>query len=230
MLFSGCQSQVAAILAVALCSLGAQAHRPHLDDGTHGSIASAWEWPDSNIARVYMTYFDCPSEAVWTKINITDASEPLLVGVGIPNATTLFDYRPSLWAMGKTLNTPPNYQADSSRNLAASQVAKAPRVPRGFNAVEYPSEGSTVFQPFAENGGGISGVAFLRANVTVSAPGLVYLVLQPLENRRARAWLSMGHDETPANETGRASNVDMNAFFSATSIPRLGSYCEPWSE
>ncbi|KAL2417809.1 hypothetical protein ABEF95_005029 [Exophiala dermatitidis] len=210
--------------------MGALAHRPHVDDGTHTSIANAWEFPDTTIARVYLTYFDCPSVAVWTKVNITNTTAPLTVGVGIPNATAQLDYRPSLWAIGQNLIIPDDYQNDSDRNVGVSQVAKGPRVPRGYTAIEYPSEGSTVWQPFREEAHDESGYGFLRAKIQVSQPGMVYLVLQPLENRRARAFISMGTDETAAKEAGSPKDVDYLAWFSETSLPRLGEYCEPWSE
>lgn len=126
---------------------------------------------------------------------------------------------------------PEGYQTDSDRcqqGLAINETGLQPRVPRGFTAVEYPSEGSGIFRGFNESDL-ISGYAFLSANITVSAPGDVYVVLQPNEHRRARTWLAIGHNETAdPNEVGLASEVDEHAWFSATSTPLLGSACVPW--
>ena len=220
----------ASLLLLAATS-GVGAHRPHLDNGLHTSVSSAWEWPDTTIARILMTTQDCPSAAVYTKVTITNTSTSVAVSLGIPNVTTLYDYRPSLWFMGRTLVTPKGYQTDSDRcqqGLAINATGFRPRVPRGFTALEYASAGSGVFRGFSESDL-ISGYALLSANITVSAPGEVYVVLQPNEHRRARVWLAIGHEETPdPNEPGHAIEVDEHAWFSATSTPLLGSVCPSW--
>lgn len=78
-----------ASILLLLAVSGTQAHRPHLDDGTHTSLSTSWVWPDTSIARILMTTQDCPSAAVWTKVAITNISATVAVSVGIPNATTL---------------------------------------------------------------------------------------------------------------------------------------------
>ncbi|KAL6250157.1 hypothetical protein RBB50_002458 [Rhinocladiella similis] len=224
-------AHLGAILLLLLSISVTEAHRPHLDDGTHVSITNAWEWPDTSIARILMTTQECPSLPVYTKITITNVSAPVAVSIGIPNITTLYDYRPSLWFIGKSVIIPETYQTDSDickHGLLPNATGLQPRVPRGFNAVEYPAEASKLFRGFSESDL-ISGYAILGANVTVSAPGEVFVVLQPTEHRRARTWLAIGRDETPdPNEVGRASEVDEHAWFSSTSTPLLGSMCVPW--
>ncbi|KIX00636.1 uncharacterized protein Z518_09701 [Rhinocladiella mackenziei CBS 650.93] len=170
---------------------------------------------------------------VYTKITISNISKPVDVSLGIPNATTLYDYRPSLWFIGKSVVAPKGYQTESDRcgqGFTINKIGLQPNVPRGFTAVEYPSEGTDIFRGFSESDL-ISGYALLSANITVSAPGDVYVVLQPNEYRRARTWLAIGHDETPdPNEKGLAGEVDEQAWFSPTSTPLPGSACQPWRD
>lgn len=217
-----------AVVTTSLWLGTALAHRPHLDNGTHTSITTAWTFPDTTITRIWLLTFDCPSEAVYGKVTITDPSVPLTVGMGIPNETALFDYRPSLWAVGKTVVVPDSYKteraASSSSGLAESVQ---PHIPYNFNAVEFPSEGNNIFKGHGENGEVIR-YDLLLVNITVSAPGDVYLVLQPQENRRARAYITVGTDENHDAEPGSASEVDVNAWYSSTSWPRMGWTCERW--
>jgi hypothetical protein len=164
--------------------------------------------------------FDCPQEA---RVHYNDTAKPLAVGVGNLNVTAFYGYCPSLWAIGKTIVTPQTYQANG---LGAFQSTFQPRTPRGSNEVEYPTEGSEVLAGFAEECTGISGYLTLCLNVAISAPGDVYVALHSIENRRGRAFISLGSDETRANETGLASEVDRGAWFSATSEIKLGKKCE----
>lgn len=220
------------ILAAALSFVPlALAHIPHLDDGTHVSIATAWPFPDPVITRVLMLSFDCPSVATYSKVSLNDSSVPLTVGIGIPNITALYDYRPSLWAIGKTVVTPPEYQTDTVRDASGipNSAAFKPVVPRGFNAVEYPTEGSGIFAGFREESSGISGFGTLSINVTISEPGDVYLVLQPLEHRRGRAFISIGTAETATPEEGSADELQEGAWFAGNTTPRMGMSCVPWS-
>lgn len=205
------------------------AHILHLDDGTHTSLATAWEFENDVTTRVFLASFDCPSTAVYAKVDINNTWA--VIGVGLPNVTSLYDYRPSLWAIGKTVLSPKDYQTDVARQSMGitTRGSFMPNVPRGFNAVEYPTEGTPLFQPFDEEDSGISGYGLIGANVTLSEPGEVYLVLQPLEHRRARAFISLGTNETAAPETGSASEDEVVAWFGETTIPRTGWTCVPWS-
>jgi hypothetical protein len=119
-------------------------HIPYIDDGTHLSAATAWSIPDAINTRVIALSFDCPSVATWSKVNVNDASAPLPVGIGIPNITALADYRPSLWAIGKTAVAPEGYQTDNVR-----EEFRIPSNP-DFKAIEYLTEGSGIFSGFAD--------------------------------------------------------------------------------
>ena len=220
------------IVAAASFAHLALAHIPHLDDGTHVTIATAWAFPDAVTTRVLMFSFDCPSTATYAKVYLNDSSVPLTVGVGIPNITALYDYRPSLWAIGTTIVSPPGYQTDADRTgagIPSSSSVFQPVVPRGLKAVEYPSAASEVFAGFQESSSGISGFGLLSVNVTVSAPGTVYLVMQPLENRRARAFISIGTEETATPEPGSSSELQEQAWFTDGVDPTMGALCAPAS-
>ncbi|KAI5284051.1 hypothetical protein KEM54_001621 [Ascosphaera aggregata] len=210
----------------ALFSL-ASAHIPHFDDGSHTMMSNAWTWPDNKISRYYMMEFDCPSKVTYTKVHINDTSTPLAMSMGIPNVTTIQDYRPSVWVIGKNLVKPKEYtDVDADETAAPLSPIPAPPVPRGFTAVEYPSQGSSYW--WGMEHGGTSFWVFLRWNITVSKPGDVWVAVQPTEHRRARAWLAMGRTERPQmNETGRSTPLELEAFHRPW--PRLGESCKPWT-
>ncbi|UKZ81572.1 hypothetical protein TrVFT333_009344 [Trichoderma virens FT-333] len=173
------------------------AHVPFLDDGSHDSITTAWEFPDPVETRLLMVSFDCPSTASYSKVLINDTSLYLVVTLGIPNITSLYSYRPSLWAIGKNVSIPSTYETDSLSQIGLSQSPTfKPSVPRGLNAVEYPTEDTGIFLPFTEAATGMSGFGLLQANITLSGPGTVYFALQPIEHRRGRIFMALGYNET----------------------------------
>lgn len=69
----------------------------------------------------------------------------------------------------------------------------------------------------------------IGANVGLSEPGEVYLVLQPLEHRRARAFVCLGTNEASAAETGSADVSQVVAWFGENTILRIGWSCVLWS-
>ncbi|KAJ9145028.1 hypothetical protein NKR23_g5541 [Pleurostoma richardsiae] len=219
-----------AFLAATILFAGfATSHVAYLDHGSHDSLTNAWVFPDDFDTRFLMINFDCPSAASYMKVTVNSTS--LTVGVGIPNITTITDYRPSLWVLAKNLTVPDSYQTDAVREQTGigGPDPFRPVVPRGFNAVEYPTEGTSRINPFAEDGGEISGFNLLGVRVNLTSPGDVYLVLQPRENRRGRAYVAVGTNETAAAQPGSASDTEMRAWFSETATPRLGERCIPWS-
>ena len=208
----------------------AKAHRPHIDDGTHTSMSNAWTWPDTNYARDYMMNFECPSSAIFTKVYIND-TKPHTFDLGVPNITSIYDFRPTLWIVGKTLSIPPEYNKDdvSKHNTASTEVPGfKPYVPQGFTTLEYPSEGSDLWHGGGEASVGISFYTYLSVNVTVEEPGDVWAIVQPTENRRARVFMTLGHNEQRGDEEGESNQLDMKAWHSPTSWPTIGWKCEPW--
>ena len=205
------------------------AHVAYLDHGYHNSLTNAWEFPDDVDTRFLMINFDCPSEASYMKV-VTNGTT-LGVGVGIPNITAITDYRPSLWVIGKNLTIPDSYQTDAAREQTGIGAGDTfqPVIPRGFTAIEISTEGTSSIHPFAEDGGEISGFNILGSRITLSAPGEVFLVLQPKENRRARAYVAVGTHETAVAQPGSASDIEMRAWFSESATPRIGERCVPWS-
>lgn len=219
------------ILFTALLVRTGFAHVPFLDDGSHDSLTTAWEFPDSVETRLLMVSFDCPSTTTYSKVVINDTASYLLVTLGIPNITSLYSYRPSLWAIGKNVSIPLTYDTDASlgqMGLTQSPEFK-PVVPRGLNAVEYPTVDSGIFLPFTEAATGMSGYGLLQANITLSGPGTVYFALQPIEHRHGRFFMALGYNETTESETGSADKLQMQAWFSEEASPRVGQRCIPWS-
>ncbi|KAL6823622.1 hypothetical protein V8C40DRAFT_248486 [Trichoderma camerunense] len=206
------------------------AHVPFLDDGSHDSITTAWEFPDPVETRLLMVSFDCPSTTSYSKVLINDTSSYLVVTLGIPNITSLYSYRPSLWAIGKNVSIPSTYETDSLSQIGIAQSSLfKPAVPRGLNAVEYPTEDTGAFVPFTEAATGMAGFGLLQANITLSGPGTVYFALQPIEHRRGRIFMALGYNETTESEPGSADKLQMQAWFSEESSPRIGQRCISWS-
>ena len=218
------------ILTLSALAAGAFAHRTHIDDGTHLSIATAWEFPDPLVTRALLISFDCPSVASYSMVMLNESTS-IAIGVGIPNITALHDYKPSLWAIGKNVVTPEGYQTDSDRQSTGipEDTTFQPNIPRGFNAVEYPSAGNGVFVGFSEGDDGVAGYGILSANVTVSGPGEVYFALQPKDNRKGRAFISMGVNEDHNDEPGSTNELDRNGWFKDGVTPGVGNKCIPWS-
>ncbi|OAA58125.1 hypothetical protein SPI_07010 [Niveomyces insectorum RCEF 264] len=222
-------------LSLCLFAVGVLGHIPHIDNGSHESLSTAWEFPETNKTRVLLVTFQCPSVVAYSKVTVNDLEEDpyLVIGVGIPNVTTVYDFRPSLWVIGANVTTPPGYQTDAEREQAGvpsgASSAFLPEVPRGFNAVEFPTASSDVFFHWAEEGGAVAGVGFIEANITLSGPGDVYFALQPSENRLAKAYIALGKVETAEPEPGSASEVDTEAWFTSVSYPKMGQRCVAWS-
>jgi hypothetical protein len=218
--------QVSALIVATLLATSASGHVPFMDDGSHTSFATAWSFPDALQTRFLMLSFDCPSVTTWSKVTIQEETPWIAIGVGLPNITSLHDYRPSLWIVGQNITVPATYQAAAG---LGADLGLLPRVPRGFAAIEFPTEGSPTFVGFAERSSGISGYALLSANVTLTGVGDVYFAVQPLEHRRGRAFISLGSNETAAPMPGSADEITVQAWFSEAASPRVGQACTPWS-
>ncbi len=138
--------------------------------------------------------------------------------------------------MGKNITTSAAYPAEAGIGGSAAVLDNVPRVPRGFTAFEFPTEGSPNFLGFTERSSGISGYALLSANVTLSGLGDVYFAMQPVENRRGRVFISLGtitRQPTPCRVRPMRSPcrhgslrlpVHESAKLAPRGLPELGRY------
>lgn len=219
-----------AALLPLLVSLTA-AHRPILDDGTHTSISAAYQFPDAQYARRYMVSFECPSSIVYTQVYLNETDSPQRIELEIPDIPALKDFRPTLWIAGKTLNVPDDYEnqtANQRSGLPLHDESFLPIIPRDLTALEYASAASGTFKQGGSESAGVLFHTVVAVNVSVSAPGNVYFIVQPTEHRLGRAVVAFGVDETEGSEMGEISAQDRAEWYQAKIWPTIGKKCVRW--
>lgn len=197
----------------------ALAHIPFMDDGTHISYSSAFEYTDEDTARTLNINFDCPSLPVYTKVEMQNETT-FILKYGMTNDTEILDYRPAVWVIGKTVSVPEEWENSTDGYDAVN-------VPVGFNSYRIDTTAEDLIS-IAE-GEGLTFAILGKTSVNVTEPADVFLVVEPTEQRRSRFWLGVGKTELDVEDTdedGQASDLTLEAFHEPETFPRLGWYCQ----
>lgn len=195
------------------------AHVPFLDNGKHISFSTAFTFPDETTARTLNINVECDSVPHYSKVKVQNSTS-FHFGMGIPNTTVLYDYRPAVWVIGKNVIVPEAY------NTTWTLASQTPglHIPQECHGYRVSTELTDLFIPFGE-GPQVSGVILLSLTVNVTEPGDVYMVVEPTAGRRARIWTAVGRKEVEEDEEGQASEIGVAAWYDEDTYPLLGEYC-----
>lgn len=186
------------------CIQNVLAHIPFLDDGSHISFDSAFSFSDEIVARTLNIDFNCTSPPSYSKVEVRNSTS-FHVGVGIPDIPSLYDVKPDLWVIGKSVVPSEKY----TDTISDSQVI----IPPGYTGYKVKSQDSGLFIKFGEESAHIEGVILLGVTVNVTQSGPVYLVI---ENPwvASRVWLAVGTKEEPNKlEVGEASTAEVEYWY-----------------
>lgn len=207
------------VLSFALNFYLCAAHIPFLDNGKHTAFSSAFVYTDETIARSLNINVECDGIPHYSKVTVQNMTS-FHVGMGIPNVTELYDYRPALWVIGKNVIVPDQYSTSWS-DAATTPGIHIPQECKGYRVS---TEVSETFREFGE-GANVSGVILMGLTVNVTNPGDVYLVVEPEIGRRARIWTAVGTKEVEEKENGQATDIEVSSWYDSNTFPLLGTYC-----